>query len=62
MTETVIEFKGVSKAFGSQQVLKDVDISFKKGRSTVIAGGSGKGKSVALKLILGLLQPDAGSG
>ncbi|MFO7761232.1 MAG: ATP-binding cassette domain-containing protein [Desulfobia sp.] len=60
MTETVIEFKGVSKAFGSQQVLKDVDISFKKGRSTVIAGGSGKGKSVALKLILGLLQPDAG--
>ncbi len=60
MPETVIEFRGVSKAFGSQQVFKGVDITFEKGRSTVIAGGSGQGKSVTLKLILGLLQPDSG--
>ncbi len=60
MSETVIEFKGVSKTFGSQHVLKDVDISFAKGQSTVIAGGSGQGKSVTLKLILGLMTPDAG--
>lgn len=60
MPENVIEFKGVNKTFGRQQVLKDVDISFEKGQSTVIAGGSGQGKSVTLKLVLGLLAPDSG--
>ncbi|MFP3983681.1 MAG: ABC transporter ATP-binding protein [Desulfurivibrionaceae bacterium] len=60
MQETVIEFKKVSKSFGKQQILKEVDISFDRGQSTVIAGGSGQGKSVTLKLILGLLQPDSG--
>ncbi|MFZ5760399.1 MAG: ABC transporter ATP-binding protein [Thermodesulfobacteriota bacterium] len=60
MSEPIIEFKNVVKAFGAQRVLDGVNIVFPRGRTTVIAGGSGQGKSVSLKLILGLLQPDNG--
>jgi len=55
-----IEFHNVSKSFGSQKVLDRVNVSFPAGKTTVIAGGSGQGKSVTLKLILGLLAPDSG--
>jgi phospholipid/cholesterol/gamma-HCH transport system ATP-binding protein len=56
----IIEFKNVIKNFGSQRVLDGVNVSFQSGKTTVIAGGSGQGKSVTLKLILGLLAPDSG--
>ncbi len=60
MSNAIIEFKNVVKSFGTQRVLDGVNITFETGKTTVIAGGSGQGKSVILKLILGLLQPDSG--
>ncbi|NIZ15634.1 ABC transporter ATP-binding protein [Phaeobacter sp. HF9A] len=56
----MIEMKQVQKAFGSNEVLRGVDLEVAKGSSLVIIGGSGTGKSVALKCILGLIEPDAG--
>ncbi|MEW6593411.1 MAG: ATP-binding cassette domain-containing protein [Thermodesulfobacteriota bacterium] len=60
MSEPIIHFDAVSKSFGRQQVLNRVSFAIPAGKTTVIAGGSGQGKSVTLKLILGLLKPDAG--
>ncbi len=62
---TAIEFNHVTKTFtrknGSlQRVLDDVSFRIPEGKTTVIAGGSGQGKSVSLKLILGLMQADSG--
>jgi phospholipid/cholesterol/gamma-HCH transport system ATP-binding protein len=56
-----ITLKGVSKAFGDKRVLAGMDLDVPAGQSTVIIGGSGSGKSVTLKCILGLIRPDAGS-
>ncbi len=56
-----IELKNVKKAFGKNKVLQGVDLDVAKGESMVIIGGSGSGKSVTLKCILGLIQPDSGS-
>ncbi len=56
-----IELKGVAKRFGSKVVLDGVDLSVEPGESLVIIGGSGSGKSVTLKCILGLIAPDKGS-
>lgn len=56
-----IELKGVNKAFGNNRVLRDMDLSVPAGKSLVVIGGSGTGKSVMLKCILGLLAPDSGS-
>jgi phospholipid/cholesterol/gamma-HCH transport system ATP-binding protein len=55
-----IELRGVSKAFNGQQVLRGVDLAIQAGESLTIMGGSGTGKSVTLRLIIGLLKPDAG--
>ncbi len=55
-----IRFVDVVKKFDDQVVLDHVNVEFQKGKTTVIAGGSGQGKSVALKLILGLMEPDSG--
>ncbi|MBP7243337.1 ATP-binding cassette domain-containing protein [Amaricoccus sp.] len=55
-----IELRGVRKAFGGPEVLAGVDLAVMKGESLVIIGGSGTGKSVTLKCILGILKPDAG--
>lgn len=60
MSEPIIRFEGVEKSFGTQRVLDGVDFAIEAGRTTVIAGASGQGKSVTLKLILGLLKPDQG--
>ncbi len=62
MTERppMIELKGVAKSFGAKHVLRGVDLSVARGESLVIIGGSGTGKSVTLKCILGLIPPDAG--
>lgn len=60
MSAPILELKGVEKAFGRNSVLKGVDIDVARGRSLVILGGSGSGKSVMLKTALGLMEPDAG--
>jgi phospholipid/cholesterol/gamma-HCH transport system ATP-binding protein len=57
----MITLEGVSKSFGSQKVLDQVDLEIPTGRITVILGRSGEGKSVLLKHIIGLLRPDAGA-
>ncbi|MFV0514886.1 MAG: ABC transporter ATP-binding protein [Jhaorihella sp.] len=56
----MIVMQDVHKAFGSNRVLQGVDLEVPKGTSMVIIGGSGTGKSVALKCILGLIRPDTG--
>ena len=59
-TGTLLELKDVHKSFGPKQVLKGVDIDVAPGKSLVVLGGSGSGKSVMLKNALGLMTPDAG--
>ncbi|WP_101068906.1 ABC transporter ATP-binding protein [Roseovarius salinarum] len=56
----MIEMHDVHKAFGDNRVLRGVNLRIESGTSMVIIGGSGTGKSVALKCILGLIEPDAG--
>ena len=56
----MIRFESVSKSFGPKQVLRGLDLVIPDGETTVILGYSGTGKSVALKLICGLLAPDEG--
>lgn len=51
----------VTKSFGSKHVLQGVNLSIPQGRSMVIIGGSGTGKSVLLKCVLGILSPNSGS-
>ena len=56
----MIELRGIHKSFGQNHVLAGVDLSIERGKSMVIIGGSGTGKSVLLKSILGLITPDQG--
>ncbi|CAO3445454.1 Phospholipid ABC transporter ATP-binding protein MlaF [Azospirillum argentinense] len=56
-----ISLKNVHKAFGQKVVLNGIDLEVGRGESLVVIGGSGTGKSVMLKCILGLLSPDSGS-
>ena len=56
-----IELSGVYKSFGDKKVLDGVDLTINQGESLVVIGGSGSGKSVLIKCILGLLKPDKGS-
>ena len=58
--EKVIEIKGLYKSFGNYHVLKDVDLDVYKGENLVVLGKSGTGKSVLIKIIIGLLTPDRG--
>lgn len=55
-----VELKNVFKSFGTKHVLSGFDLKIAAGESVVIVGGSGSGKSVLLKTILGLLMPDQG--
>jgi len=57
----MITLSHLHKAFGSNQVLRGVELDVAKGESVVVIGGSGTGKSVLLKCILGLVQPDSGT-
>ncbi|MEM9476299.1 MAG: ATP-binding cassette domain-containing protein [Pseudomonadota bacterium] len=57
----MIEMEDVHKAFGPKQILRGLNLKVDTGESLVIIGGSGTGKSVTLKCILGLLQPDSGT-
>ncbi len=56
----VIAIKGLKKSFGSLSVLNGIDIDIQKGENVAILGRSGSGKSVLIKIISGLLKPDAG--
>ncbi len=58
--EVFIRMRGVEKSFGSQRVLKGVDLDIYRGETLVLLGGSGGGKSVLMKHMTGLLQPDRG--
>jgi len=59
-TEPMIQLIDVRKKFGSQEILKGINLSIYEGKTTVIVGESGKGKSLILKHILGLVRPDKG--
>lgn len=59
--DSVITIRGVSKSFGENHVLRNVDLDLYRGENLVVLGRSGTGKSVLIKLIAGLLEPDAGS-
>ena len=56
-----LKLSGVTKSFGPKHVLQGIDLEIPKGRSLVVIGGSGTGKSVMIKCVLGLIHPDAGS-
>lgn len=56
-----LEWKGVSKSFGPNTVLDGLDLAVAAGRSLALMGRSGQGKSVSIKLALGLMRPDAGT-
>ena len=56
----MIEVRGIKKAFGDQEVLKGIDMDLKPGQCNLIIGSSGSGKTVMLKSIVGLIQPDSG--
>ena len=60
-TPYAIEVKDVVKAFGSQTVLKSVNLKVRRGKTRVILGPSGSGKTVIMKHMIGLLKPDRGS-
>jgi phospholipid/cholesterol/gamma-HCH transport system ATP-binding protein len=57
----MITLSAVQKSFGPNRVLRGVDLTIPSGQSMVIIGGSGTGKSVLLKCVLGLVRPDAGT-
>lgn len=60
-TEPLIRIEGLRKSFGDLEVLRGTDLSVSKGESMVVIGGSGTGKSVLIKHIIGLLRPDEGT-
>ena len=61
MPDVAIEFQGVWKRLGTKVVLRGVDLSVSRGECLVVIGRSGTGKSVLLKHVVGLLQPDRGT-
>lgn len=56
----MINIKNIAKTFGDRQVLAGIDGTFKPGETSLIIGGSGTGKSVLLKCMIGLVKPDSG--
>lgn len=56
----IVELKGISKSFGSNQLLKSIDVSLGQGELLSILGPGGSGKSTLLKIIIGIIEPDAG--
>ena len=61
MPSPKISLRGVTKSFGEKKVLRGIDLDVAPQESVVVIGGSGTGKSVLLKCILGLMVPDSGS-
>ena len=60
MTQPILKLEGIEKSFGKNNVLRGVDIDVAPGQSLVVIGGSGSGKSVMLKVALGLMTPTGG--
>jgi len=58
--EYQIQIRGLDKSFGAHKVLRGVDLDIERGHINVVIGGSGQGKSVLMKHLMGLLKPDAG--
>ncbi len=56
-----LRLRGVRKQFGDKKVLKGIDLDVMPGTSLVVIGGSGSGKSVLIKCVLGIIEPDSGS-
>jgi phospholipid/cholesterol/gamma-HCH transport system ATP-binding protein len=56
----MIELKNISKQFGDKVILSDVSLKFEKGHTNLVIGGSGSGKTVLMKCMVGLLEPNAG--
>jgi phospholipid/cholesterol/gamma-HCH transport system ATP-binding protein len=61
MGEVFIRFKGVKKSFGPKTIFTNLNLDIRRGETTTILGASGSGKSVTLKMLIGLIRPDAGS-
>lgn len=57
----MIELQNISKSFDGKKVLDDVNVTFKQGKTNLIIGASGSGKSVLTKCMVGLIEPDTGS-
>jgi phospholipid/cholesterol/gamma-HCH transport system ATP-binding protein len=55
-----IRVRGLNKTFGPQHVLRGVDLDIERGKTNIIIGGSGQGKSVLMKHLMGLLKPESG--
>jgi phospholipid/cholesterol/gamma-HCH transport system ATP-binding protein len=55
-----IRIRGLNKTFGVQHVLRGIDLDLERGKTNIIIGGSGQGKSVLMKHLMGLLRPDSG--
>lgn len=60
MSDAKIELRNVHKRFGSKVVLDGINLTVPKGESLVVIGGSGTGKSVMIKCVLGIIRPDRG--
>ncbi len=61
MTDPIIEVRGLYKSFGSKPLFRDLALSVRRGETLTILGGSGCGKSVLLKLLIGLIEADRGA-
>lgn len=61
MSEAFIQFQGVKKRFGKKVIYRGLDLTIRKGEVLTVLGGSGVGKSVMLKMLIGLLKADEGS-
>ena len=60
-SDTIISIRGLYKSFGALDVLKGIDLDVHKGENVVVLGRSGTGKSVLIKILVGLLKPDKGT-
>lgn len=60
MSEALIQFNGVSKRFGPKVIYRQLDLTVRRGEVMTVLGGSGVGKSVMLKMLIGLLKADQG--
>ena len=59
-TTNILTVKNLSKSFGDKEVISDINLNVKKGETLVIIGMSGSGKSVLIKCLIGLIEPDTG--
>ena len=60
MSETIISYRNVEKSFGDNRIYRDITLDIQRGETLCVIGGSGTGKSVMMKMLVGLLTPDAG--